>query len=183
MLSTSVSGMIFGGSDIPGYAGVPTQSLFVISYQSAMFYPFFRAHCSIDNTEREPWLQSQEVQDVIRETVFLRYSLIHYLYSTFYQASSQGTPIMRPMFVAFPKTESMFGLASQFMFGDDIFVSPKLDSSYKVTTTLPPTESWYNYNTQMLETRSGTFSETYPVMDIPMWVRAGSILPILNHSR
>ena len=90
---------------------------------------------------------------------------------------------MRPMFVAFPKTESMYGLASQFMFGDDILVSPKLTSSYYVSTALPPTESWYNYNTEMLETRSGTISETYPVMDIPMWVRAGSILPILNHSR
>ena len=61
LLSGGVSGMIFGGSDIPGYAGVPPQSLYITSYQSAMFYPFFRAHCSIDNTAREPWLQTQQV--------------------------------------------------------------------------------------------------------------------------
>lgn len=120
---------------------------------------------------------------MIRETVFLRYSLIHYLYTAFYEGTTEGIPIMRPMFVEYPADESMYGLASQYMFGSAILVSPKLLSNFIVTTTLPSTDLWYNYNTQMLETRSGTFTQTYPVMDIPMWVRAGSILPILNHSR
>lgn len=53
--------MFFGGSDIPGYQGVPTQDLYVQFYQLGMFYPFFRAHCSIDNTVREPWLQTERV--------------------------------------------------------------------------------------------------------------------------
>lgn len=67
-----------------------------------MFYPFFRAHCSIDNTEREPWLQTERVQNAIREAVFYRYNLIHYLYTAFDEAATEGTPIMRPMFLDFP---------------------------------------------------------------------------------
>jgi len=49
---------------------------------------------------------------VIRETVFGRYSLIHYLYTTFKKASEEGTPIMRPMFLEFPEDEALFGTAT-----------------------------------------------------------------------
>ena len=91
-----------------------------------MFYPFFRAHCDINDVDREPWLQTTRVQEVIREAVFMRYKLIHYIYSTFDQFSVDCTPLMRPMFMDFPEEENMFGIASQFMFGDSILVSPKL---------------------------------------------------------
>jgi alpha 1,3-glucosidase len=50
--------MFFGGSDIPGYMGIPTDELFIQFYQLGMWYPFFRAHCDIGSTEREPWIQS-----------------------------------------------------------------------------------------------------------------------------
>lgn len=190
LLSTGVSGMFFGGSDIPGYQGVPSQDLYIQFYQLGMFYPFFRAHCSIDNTDREPWLQSQRVKDAIRESIFLRYNLIHYIYTAFDQATQNGTPIMRPMFLEFPKDETLFGSASQFMFGDSILVSPKLmspktsintDPEWSVYTILPESASWYNYNTKMIDTRSGQFTAQYTDMQIPMWVKAGSILPILDH--
>jgi alpha-glucosidase (family GH31 glycosyl hydrolase) len=49
-----------------------------------------------------------------------------YLYTTFHDASQTGVPIMRPMFLDFPQDETLFGTASQFMFGDSILVSPKL---------------------------------------------------------
>ena len=56
LLANSIAGQFFGGADIPGYQGVPTQDLYIKSYQLGVFFPFYRAHCSIDNTDREPWL-------------------------------------------------------------------------------------------------------------------------------
>lgn len=38
------SGHPFGGSDIPGFYGTPTDDLFVMFYQIGSWYPFFRAH-------------------------------------------------------------------------------------------------------------------------------------------
>lgn len=114
-----------------------------------------------------------------------------YLYTTFHDASQTGVPIMRPMFLDFPHDESLFGTASQFMFGDSILVSPKLKSptgraqaKWSVSTTLPASASWYNYITKRIETNSGQqFVAEYKDIEIPMWVKAGTILPILDHKR
>jgi len=103
---------------------------------------------------------------VIRETIFLRYSLIHYLYTSFDQGSKEGIPIMRPMFLDFPSETDLFDTASQFMWGDSILVSPKMKSPvrkslkklkfdetpmWEVRTHLPTSARWYNLNTGELE--------------------------------
>ena len=107
IISAGLSGMGFGGADIPGYSGVPSQTLYIAMYQLGVFFPFFRAHCEFHFTMREPWLQDLLVQHVIRESVFLRYSLIHYIYTTFAQFSDLGVPLMRPMWLEYPDDSSM----------------------------------------------------------------------------
>ncbi|CDW88355.1 alpha glucosidase ii [Stylonychia lemnae] len=42
LLSLGISGMPFVGSDVPGFAGNPSQELFIMYYQIAAWYPFFR---------------------------------------------------------------------------------------------------------------------------------------------
>jgi alpha 1,3-glucosidase len=70
-----------------------------------------RAHGDEKNVKnchkREPWLYDTETQEVIKESVFLRYRLIHYLYTAFYNATLTGVPIMRPMWLEFPKDDSL----------------------------------------------------------------------------
>jgi alpha 1,3-glucosidase len=58
ILSIGLSGNPFGGSDVPGFYGNPSDDLYVAFYQLGSFYPFFRAHTHIDFPDREPWLQS-----------------------------------------------------------------------------------------------------------------------------
>ena len=61
-LSLGVSGMIFSGSDLPGFSGNPSDDNFVEEYQMGVFMPFMRAHAGIDTLEgREPWLRSPRV--------------------------------------------------------------------------------------------------------------------------
>jgi alpha-glucosidase (family GH31 glycosyl hydrolase) len=50
LLSLGVSGIVFGGCDIPGFYGEPSDDLFVQFYQLGVFYPFMRAHNNIDRT-------------------------------------------------------------------------------------------------------------------------------------
>lgn len=97
MLSLGLAGMHFVGADIPGFAGNPNDDLYMKFYQLGMFYPFFRGHGHIDYPKREPYLQSDVVQEVVKTTIFLRYELIHYIYTMFYISSSEGLPIMRPV--------------------------------------------------------------------------------------
>jgi alpha 1,3-glucosidase len=70
-LAYGVSGMIFLGADLPGFVGMPTDDQFIYEYQSGVFYPFMRAHANIDSLDnREPWLRSPRVQEVIRNALY-----------------------------------------------------------------------------------------------------------------
>jgi mannosyl-oligosaccharide alpha-1,3-glucosidase len=74
-------------------------------YQLGTFFPFMRAHGHIKFHDREPYLQSPKVQEVIRQSLELRYDLSHYLYTQFYLASTEGTPIMRPLWMEYSHLE------------------------------------------------------------------------------
>lgn len=110
-LSLGVSGMVFLGADLPGFSGIPNDDQFIQEYQAGVFYPFFRAHASIDSLEnREPWLRSPRVQEVIRNAIYQRYAQTHYLYTTFKKATLTGVPIIRPMWYEFPQDTNTFSL-------------------------------------------------------------------------
>lgn len=84
-------------------------------YQVGAFSPFFRAHGHIgklqgifslltrpltclspsDTKRREPYLFDQPYQSYIRDSIRLRYTLLPTLYTAFYEASIDGTPILR----------------------------------------------------------------------------------------
>lgn len=83
LLSNSLAGAIHGGPDVPGFIGVPSDELYIRMYQMAQWMPFFRAHCDINNQDREPWIQSDRVQEAIRAAILERYDFAHYLYTTF----------------------------------------------------------------------------------------------------
>jgi alpha-glucosidase (family GH31 glycosyl hydrolase) len=191
LLSLGVSGIPFTGSDIPTFMGVPEDDLFVQGYQYGMYMPFFRAHADISSQMREPWLQSPRVMRIIKDAISTRYSMIHYLYNLFFEAHTNGLPIIRPMWMEFPQNEMTFELNRQFMFGSNILVAPKMGDQHpsmpllggvsKVEVYLPPTEEWYDiYSKQIM-----------PVSDLPQiihvadeeqgtFVKGGSILPTLN---
>jgi mannosyl-oligosaccharide alpha-1,3-glucosidase len=56
IIQNSIAGVHFGGADIPGFAGEPTDDLYVQFYQMGIYYPFMRAHSTLENQNREPWL-------------------------------------------------------------------------------------------------------------------------------
>jgi alpha 1,3-glucosidase len=102
LLSLGISGIPFVGADIPGFYGNTTDEVFVMFYQLGGFYPFMRAHSHIESLHREPYLQTDLVKRTIKDTVFLRYELMHYIYTTFYVSSTEGLPVMRAMWLEFP---------------------------------------------------------------------------------
>lgn len=55
LLAIGLSGFAFGGADIPGFYGRPSNDLFIMFYQLGTFFPFMRAHCYLDSVSREPW--------------------------------------------------------------------------------------------------------------------------------
>jgi len=126
ILQNGVGGHFFGGADLPGFIGVPSEEVWIRMYQLGMYMPFFRAHCDINSTVREPWLQTMRVQAAIRDAINRRYDMIHYIYTTFRYATKTGVPIMRTMWHEFPDLSYLITIDSQFMFGDSMLVAPKV---------------------------------------------------------
>lgn len=127
LLENAVSGFAFGGSDIPGFFGFPSDELYIRFYQVGAFYPFFRAHSTNECQKREPWIQSERVQTAIRASINQRYDLIHYIYTTFERMTRTAEPIMRPMWQEFPALEALYGTSSQYMIGKSILFAPKVN--------------------------------------------------------
>lgn len=67
------------GADVPGFYGKPSDELYAMFYQLGAFYPFFRAHGHIEFERREPYLQTEKVQNAVRNAINTRYDLIHYM--------------------------------------------------------------------------------------------------------
>jgi len=98
ILSLGVAGIVYSGSDIPGFFGEPTPQLATNFYQLGVFFPFMRAHSHIENVaKREPYFYDESIQPLIKQALSLRYDLAHYIYWLFYLSSIHGTPLMRPM--------------------------------------------------------------------------------------
>ncbi|TNV84333.1 hypothetical protein FGO68_gene5628 [Halteria grandinella] len=186
ILSLGLSGITFTGADIPGFAGSPTDDLFIAFYQLGAFYPFMRAHGHIDYEHREPYLQSQRVQTVIRESINMRYDFSHYLYGLFYEAHTQGIPIMRPLWFEFPQDRDTFDISEIFMWGSSILVAPKVNQPlneglWETQVYLPPQIGWYNYQSKLKATQLGHFKSALEDSDIEIYIKEGSIIPIKLH--
>ena len=102
LLTLGVTGMPFVGADVGGFFGDTTPELMVRWYQAAALQPFFRAHAHIDTQRREPWLFGEDTMLLLREAVLLRYSLMAYSYTLFWEASRTGSPVMRALWLEFP---------------------------------------------------------------------------------
>ena len=80
----------------------------------------------------------------------MRYDLIHYLYTQFYVASTEGTPILRPTHYEFPADLVTFDLDQQFMWGSQILVAPKLkaplykQSKYYFPRSSDDSDKWWS---------------------------------------
>lgn len=86
------------------------------------FYPFSRNHNSIDNKiDQDPAAWPEPTRGAIRKALRIRYSLLPYFYSLFYEAHLTGQPVVRPMFAEFPDDSATHDLDEQFLWGKGHF--------------------------------------------------------------
>jgi alpha-glucosidase len=197
LLNLGLSGFAMSGADVGGFAGSPQPELLTRWLEVAAFQPIDRDHTAKGTNPQEPW-ENGTVEDVSlrRKYIEERYRLMPYLYTTAEEMSRTGLPIMRPLFLEFPKggldgepldiTDS-----GSFMVGHDLLVaqSPVPDEVDDYSVALP-TVGWYDYWTGEEINGSGgrtaidNSTVTQPevkihpsVATLPVFVRAGSIVP------
>lgn len=160
--------------------------------QYAAFLPIFRSHGT--DVPREIWRFGEEgnpFYDTIAKYIRLRYRLLPYIYSLAAQVTLMSGSIIRPVALAFPKDATTHGLTDQFLFGPALLVCPVTTPMYygpnSVPITgvpktrdvyLPASSQWYDFWTEELYDGGKDICAAAPLETIPLFVRAGSILPL-----
>ena len=144
-----------------------------------------------------------EMWDVFQRHYDLRTRLVFYLYTTYYEMSRTGFPIVAPLPLAFPSDTAARKVDDQLLLGPSLMFAPgglvganagdkahgSIVSASNATTrsVLFPAASkgdntlWWNYWTKAVASHASTkkVMDT-PVMDAPLYVRGGSVVPMLG---
>ncbi|PIB37338.1 glycosyl hydrolase [Reichenbachiella sp. 5M10] len=173
----SASGVSFAGSDVGGFIGSPNGELFTRWIQMAVFHPFFRTHSSGDHGDKEPWKFDQQYVDIVRTFIEMRYRILPYIYTVFWQYSTTGLPMLRSLHMEAHIDPETFYREEEFLLGEHLLICPI--SEEKATSRLMylPKGVWYNYWTDQLEEGQREIKVDAPLNQIPLFVRAGSIIP------
>ncbi len=177
MQRMSISGMGFTGSDIGGFAEQPSGELYARWIQLGVFHPFCRTHSSGDHGDQEPWAFDDEVIDITRKFVNLRYQLLPYLYTMFWQYIEEGIPMLKPLVYYDQEDIQTHYRNDEFIFGNQILVCPILEPNAVGRRMYIPRGIWYNYWTNE-EIKGGKEIWVETKFDqIPIFVKAGAIIP------
>jgi len=179
LLSINLAGLSFAGADVGGFFGNPDAELFTRWYQAGAFTPFFRGHAHHDTKRREPWVFGDPYTTILRATAMLRYSLLPYWYTVFYEAYSTGLPVMRALFSEFPEEEGLWNVDDQWMVGDALMVKPVTEAGQQaVELWLPGPSGWYDlYSLKSVPPTVGARTAvSAPLERIPVFLRGGKVL-------
>ncbi|MBB6729978.1 TIM-barrel domain-containing protein [Cohnella zeiphila] len=177
VLNLGLSGVAFAGPDIGGFSHHATGELVARWTQLGALLPFCRNHSAIDTSRQEPWRFGERVEAVCREALNLRYRLMPYLYSLFYEASASGLPIARPLLLEYPDDRNAANLCDQFLLGRDLLAAPIVRPGATARAVYLPAGVWYDYRTgERLEGGRHVLANA-PLETMPLYVRAGAILP------
>src|SRR6266545_7289191 len=85
------------GADVCGFNGKCEQELAIRWHQLGSFYPFFRNHNILNMSDQEIYQLGDDVTEICKTWLEIRYKMLPYWYTLFYRAATKGTPVIRPL--------------------------------------------------------------------------------------
>ena len=202
-VNSDIGGFFPGGYNKPGQTQTCStnplfQELYVRWLQFGLFNPMMRSHG--ESSRREIWEFGQKgepIYDAIEKAIRMRYKLMPYIYSTAWQVTSNNDSFMRALVMDFAADKNVWDIPDEFMFGRSLLVAPvthalftsteerkwseeKVNWNVPATTEvyLPAGANWYDWSTNKLYKGGQTVTAAAPIDRCPLYVKAGSIIPI-----
>jgi alpha-glucosidase len=163
--------------DIGGFLGNPSPELLSRWMEAGVFSPIMRSYSQINVTPRFPWLYGPQALNAIRKAIDLRYRLVPFYYSLAHETFETGIPLMRPLVMEFPDYPQVANPSDEWMMGSSLLAAPILQSGDKRSLYLPA-GGWYILGTNAVIKGGQTIEVTADLDNIPIYVRAGTILPL-----
>lgn len=160
--------------NVGGYDDYP--ELFTRWFEYGIFLPIMRTHGS--RKYNEVWSYGKQAEPILEKYLKLRYELMPYIYSLGYNTYKTGAPFMRALFMDFPDDPNVANIGDEYMFGPAFLVAPVTEQGATSRQVyLPAGNDWYNYWTNERVHGGQTIKANAPIDVIPLFVRAGSIIP------
>ena len=199
-LNFSLSAIPYWNSDIGGFflsrfrrkledAGY--RELYARWIQFGAFCPMMRSHGA--DAPREIYQFGQKgdkVYDAIDKYINLRYSLLPYIYSASWDITANQSTMMRALVMDFENDKDALDINDEYMFGKSILVCPVTEAMYSQNAEedfgeikskelyLPEGTDWVDFWTGEKLEGGQTISKETPLDIMPLYVKAGSVLPI-----
>ncbi len=199
-LNFSLSAIPYWNSDIGGFflwnfkkklEDAEYRELYARWIQFGTFCPMMRSHG--EGAPREIYQfgkKGDRVYDVIEKYINLRYSMLPYIYSASWDVTANQSSMMRALMMDFPNDKNALDINDEYMFGKSLLVCPVTKAMYSKNTEedfssvktrelyLPKGTDWYYFWTGEILNGGQTIKSNAPIDIIPLFVKAGSILPI-----
>ena len=149
-------------------------------HQFGAFVPLFRTHGQFPY--RELWNIAPETHPAYKTMLYytqLRYRLMPYIYSMAGKCYFDDYTMMRGLVMDFPKDKNVLNIGDQYMFGSGLMVCPVYE--YKARTRevyFPEGAGWYQLNDGKFIAGGQKQTVAAPYDRMPVYVAAGSILPV-----
>jgi alpha-glucosidase/alpha-D-xyloside xylohydrolase len=161
--------------NVDGYEDYP--ELFVRWFEWGAFQPIMRAHG--ERMHNEVWSYGKQAEPILAKYLHLRYQLLPYTYSLAYGSYQTGAPFTRALFMDFPDDPNVANIPDEYMFGPAFLVAPVTEQGATIRKVyLPAGCDWYNYWTNERIKGGQTIAAAAPIDTLPLFVRAGSIVPL-----
>jgi alpha-glucosidase (family GH31 glycosyl hydrolase) len=202
-LSAGASGIGIYGSDIGGFFALGenelTPELLTRWVQLGAASPVMRTEA---NGVAVPAKDRPQVIDPDQLDNWRRYAKLHtqlypYLTAALRKYRRSGMPAMRHLALAYPGDKRAAGVDDEFLLGPDLLVAPVLDEGATERTAYLPKGDWIDlWRSAKYRERSGglklrkakllrgkrVVTVPAPLDELPLFVRAGAILPLLPPS-
>jgi alpha-D-xyloside xylohydrolase len=183
-LNYSMSGLPYWTTDIGGFTGGDPndpayRDLFVRWFEFGSMCPIFRVHGFRKTNENELWAYGPRAQKILTFYDRLHYRLLPYIYSNAAQTTFDGFTPMRALAFDFRQDPQALEIGDEFMYGRSLLVAPVTDAaSQQRRVYLPKGATWYDFWTGTRIKGGQRTIKAAPLSVMPLYIRAGSILPL-----
>jgi hypothetical protein len=174
-------GFHYWSNDTGGFWGehLP-DDLYIRWFQFSALSPILRMHCS--HGDREPWSYNHHAAHIARDFYKLRRRLLPYLYTLMRQCSQYNIPMCRPLYLEFTEDPNAYEHPEEYFLGSDLLCPPVFEprvSGGGVRSVYFPEGIWWDWFTGDVFQCPAVRRVASPLSRIPLYVRAGAILPLL----
>jgi len=178
-------GYAYWSHDIGGHMpGIVGPELFTRWVQFGTFSPILRTHTTKNpDSERRIWAYPEPYSSILRSAFQLRMAMQPYIYTEARHTYDTGVAFFRPLYYDWPEADAAYTNRDEYSFGSQMIVDPVVAPADKVSglsteSVWLPKGEWIEWPTGKHFTGPVTVQRSFSIRQIPVYVKAGAIIPM-----